>query len=714
MHTNTITVFLAATLGAVSPTRAQSAPSPRPAKVCGRCVLADTRAPVAGAKVSLDGFEANAERMAKHGPVVWKDPAPVMTDAEGRFEIRFVPPPPYQFGLDIRFEGHVPRTGRWSGIEFGQVIDLGEITLAKGYMVPGKVVDQQGAPVAKAMVGVKNLPLPIDSTMAANNERSGASDQNGEFVVSVPIPAGTWSIDVQGRGIKHVGPDVVRVREGRGAEPLTVTVKTMPTIEGIVVDEKGVPVEGVSLGVPIRRSGLSPAARTGRDGKFVFHAVDDEAEPIAIEVSEPGPCEPWQSPGSYAWGSKDLRLQITRTLTFELTVVEQGTGRPVTGYAVRCHPADARNSMQRDLRLGGQHPDGRVAVDRVARGDNLLIVVPSDPALDSSPPIEVPAAGEGIAPLRVELPRRVAVPIVVRKKDGTPVAGSLVELCEPREGTVTLERQVPEESQVMTSDPRGYHGPRLLGKAATDARGRVMLFAPKQSSELVIRVLGPGHAPALAQLGNRADGQEAYAVAVAPGATIEGRLGPESMLAWKPILHVRRENGFAPPRLTFDPPAVGPDGTFSIRDLEAGTWTITPAIQYQVRFETSASGTAIPLLGCEQRIEVAEGGKATVKLDASQWLPATLAGIVTLDDKAPDQARVLLLGKRGTQSWQCGAFVPDATGCFEAPSILPGTYKLQVIVGDFRAREGQRIEAEDVVEVAPGKTVRHEFRIRRP
>ena len=36
--------------------------------------------------------------------------------------------------------------------------------------------------------------------------RSGYSAANGEFAISVPIPIGTWSLDVQARGTRLVCP----------------------------------------------------------------------------------------------------------------------------------------------------------------------------------------------------------------------------------------------------------------------------------------------------------------------------------------------------------------------------------------------------------------------------------------------------------------------------------------------------------------------------
>jgi len=132
---------------------------------------AETGKPIAGATAAFGGSPGNGGELARHGPVSWHDPEPGRTDAEGRFEIRFVPPPPFQHWLELRAEGRAPRTARWGSFHPGQVEDLGDLAFLRGYEVRGKVVDQSGAPVAATSVALKNLPLPIAPQMGANDVR---------------------------------------------------------------------------------------------------------------------------------------------------------------------------------------------------------------------------------------------------------------------------------------------------------------------------------------------------------------------------------------------------------------------------------------------------------------------------------------------------------------------------------------------------------------
>jgi hypothetical protein len=118
------------------------------AVVRGRCVEGQSGEPLAGCRVDFHGWPSNRRQMALHPGVEWQDPEPVVTGSEGRFEFRFVPPPPYQHSMSIELDGRYPRTARWGAFEPGQVDDLGDIGLLPGFHVTGRAVDTEGDPLA--------------------------------------------------------------------------------------------------------------------------------------------------------------------------------------------------------------------------------------------------------------------------------------------------------------------------------------------------------------------------------------------------------------------------------------------------------------------------------------------------------------------------------------------------------------------------------------
>ena len=96
--------------------------------------------------VHLAGWEANRNRLTLHGaPRDWTNPV-TKTDADGRFELRFVPPRAYQYALSIKPLAHPEACWRWSELAPGEVVDLGDILLAESGTIEGELVDAAGVP----------------------------------------------------------------------------------------------------------------------------------------------------------------------------------------------------------------------------------------------------------------------------------------------------------------------------------------------------------------------------------------------------------------------------------------------------------------------------------------------------------------------------------------------------------------------------------------
>ncbi|MCP3917387.1 MAG: hypothetical protein GY711_17715 [bacterium] len=118
--------------------------SDAPCRLHGR--LVDTKgAPVAGAKVAVHGWGANSERKQRYGvPKNWKDPEAVESDADGKYSVSFVPARAFQFVLDVDHEDYGSIGWRWSEIEPGKEMDLGESVLEVPGIVTGYIVDADG------------------------------------------------------------------------------------------------------------------------------------------------------------------------------------------------------------------------------------------------------------------------------------------------------------------------------------------------------------------------------------------------------------------------------------------------------------------------------------------------------------------------------------------------------------------------------------------
>lgn len=675
---------------------------PQLAHVRGRC-LDEGGTPLRGCTTKLRAFEADAARMAMQGKVDWKDPEPLVTGDDGRFDVAFAPPSGMQFTLDVAAPDRVPRTGRWGQLEPAQIVDLGDIVVARGFAVSGRVVDEQGAPVAKAGVMLRSLPLPIAPDMAANDTRYGFSDASGAFRITVPVPVGTWPLGAEARGMRLVSPDHVTVTE-RGIDSVLVVLRAMPSIAGIVVDEVGQPVEGVSVEAALHRSGRMASARSRKDGTFTIFAVDADPKPVALEVDNPGPCEPPPpDPRLWEWGSKDVRITLRRAQSAELRVVERGTGAPVVQYAVSCYGTSARSSLFTDLRLSGEHPDGRVTIDRVWRGKNVLTVVPLDRALLPSARIEFEVGDAGVPPLRVELERLTAAVVRVRTSAGAPVASSKVEVAIKGSEPFALDSWIPDREgrSGIGTFATGYREHQLIAVATTGVDGVAAVFVPTSPDDLIVRARGE-HPAALVDPAVFSADRE-LTLTVPDSGAIGGIVVMNALdcSRLEVVIERRTEKGMG--RGTRTKPA--PDGSFAVRGLTPDTYELSLwwSVHYADRHGGSTSQIDLPVH--VPAVEVTADRTAAVRIDASAIALAIVRGRVLLDGAPPASADVELVAGYA----RFGAYALTAEGTFEAPELPPGTYHADLIVGDRQAASGERIRADQTFELAAGQTLVRDF-----
>ncbi|MCC6408623.1 MAG: hypothetical protein IT453_15780 [Planctomycetes bacterium] len=681
---------------------------PELARVRGRCVAAENGAPLADCTVKFDGMPRNQEELARHGEVDWQDPAPVVTAADGRFEIAFDPPPPFQHGLDVQAPGRVPRTARWGAFEPGQVEDLGDISLALGYVVEGRVVDTTGAPIEGVFAGFRNLPLPLGSDMAANDSRGGMTDASGFFRVDVPIPAGTWSLYFNARGYKLVSPDTVAVVEGVGAAPVNVVARKMPSISGIVVDEAGAGLPRIYVRVVMHRSGRMASAWTRDDGTFTIYAVDDEPKPARLEVDHADGFEPPAEPtAEYAWGTTDVRIELRRGRTFELVVVERASGAPVEEYTVTCERVRENGWSSNDrLTFGGKHPAGRMTVEGVPRGTNRLTVQPTDSVLVSSEPQLLEIGDAEIPEVRVELERLELRERAVRVVDAAmrPVEGSKVEFVQVGSGTLDADSWAADDpSGRDTFVGEFFDGHRIVGDAESDARGLARVRIPVSDAKLGVRITGTTHTPRLVAEAQFPDDGTPLDIVVASGGTIAGKLRVVGYAAGEFTLEFWLVGDRSDGRAARS--EIGADGGFASRRLVPGEYELFLALEHRLRREGGSSGSQVRLEPALAKVTVVDGKTTEVDVDGSALDAGEVRGTVLLNGAASGDCRVRLV----RDSTRFGHFVPDAQGRFVASALPPGTWSAELVVGDYKTTDGDVIRSAESFELAPGAVVTRDF-----
>ncbi|MFO0981531.1 MAG: carboxypeptidase-like regulatory domain-containing protein [Planctomycetota bacterium] len=595
--------------------------------------------------------------------------------------------------------------------------------VARGVTVQGEVVDASGNPVAKVGVSLDNLPLPIQASMAASNSRSGWTDAEGRFAINEPIPVGTWPLEVQANGYALVEPQQVTIAEQSGPQELRVVVRAQRCLAGVVVDDRGQPVSRIYLKTKSERSGKMEGSWTRSDGTFKIFARDDAPESVQLECHDAGPCQPLTDERFFTWGTTDICIVMKRALVFELTVVEAGTGTPVEDYAVKCHAADASWSNEEQARLGGHHADGKVTVDKVVRGRNVLRIIPQDQALAISDAIEFEAVDGLAAPMRIELSRMV--PLVVRLITAAdePIGGSRVELVRGCGEPVTLDDRVEDlrsDAMIISSRPL----PLMISKGTTDEAGLVTLYGPAGIADLVIRALGPGHLPVLREPILLPGEESPLEIEVARGSTLRGKLTGDAVRAYRARVKLVPLDGKIV-RHDSQALSIGADGSFVAQSLPAGQYHVLLSIEASVRDQGSGSTGHVDLLP-PLGVATVESRESEVAFDTSPFNPGSLDARLVLDPTLLKSARVTLHGRGGQLSihaesfsyemaseWNLGVFLPDATGAFHAETLPPGEYTLSIALSDGTLVLHQFLESQRSFTIRPGEKTTHVCEIKR-
>ena len=172
---------------------------PAPAVVRGRCVDPQGRA-LAGVKVDLIGRAGNPQRLEEHlrehGPVDWSNPPPIHTALDGRFEFRFVPPPPHEFQLWIHRDDRAPLVATWPRLSPGHHLDFGDVVLSPGVRVRGRVVDGTGAPAPRVVLilDAMHRPGPGEGALGRPGGGQTQSREDGSFEFLSLFEPGSWRV----------------------------------------------------------------------------------------------------------------------------------------------------------------------------------------------------------------------------------------------------------------------------------------------------------------------------------------------------------------------------------------------------------------------------------------------------------------------------------------------------------------------------------------
>lgn len=437
---------------------------PRPTRFAGRVIDAETRKPIAGAIV----------RPLRS---VWSW---TTSDTAGRFEVRNAGPNPRRAVaaatgyLSERVEtrpGAAPR--------------LVEATIAMraAATVAGRVVDEEGRPVARAEVKATMRELRSEEapgprrfarsfTSAASNVSAVTTGDDGRFIVRGLDPERRWQLDAvaRGRGAGSLALAPLRAHETRG--DLMISVHPTQAIRGRALDQDGTPlaeaeidVEPVTLG-PRRGMGRfrmqqpddrRPVAFSAADGSFVASDLASGTyEVIVRRLGYARTTVPGVVVGDSPQKTVDIGDVVLEPGVAVFGKVLDPSGAPIAGAEVRLGGQGAgfrRLAMvpatsAADAVTGA---DGAFVISDLRRDDMVAVSVTHESYLDG--------LAEGVRagspdPVSITLEPACRVEGIVVDGAGEPVAGAQVVVAEMR--VVRGSRVVPiNASSIVASADDG-------------------------------------------------------------------------------------------------------------------------------------------------------------------------------------------------------------------------------------------------------------------
>ncbi|HEU4538673.1 MAG TPA: carboxypeptidase regulatory-like domain-containing protein, partial [Polyangiaceae bacterium] len=258
------------------------------------------------------------------------------------------------------------------------------LTLARARTLRGRVLDEEGAPVAEAALAVDLLPWP---------GRSAASGADGAYEMA-RVPADAPAVLASARGFVSARVALAPRAAGEGPETLDITLRRAPELRGSVLDPEGQPVAGALV--------------LACDGKDNGRALSDEAGafrlpsssegcPVVAQHDEYAPSEP-------ATAGPRLTLRLGAGGSITGVVVDEG-GAPVTSFSLGVEsftPATGEHAFS--IRSGPsspfQDPGGAFSIERLAPGSYVLTASTEGKPIARSASIDV-SPGRAAAGVRI-------------------------------------------------------------------------------------------------------------------------------------------------------------------------------------------------------------------------------------------------------------------------------------------------------------------------
>ena len=152
--------------------------------------------------------------------------------------------------------------------------ELGDLVLGSEIVLRGRVIDEDGSPIAGANVDFGRRPSPMfrgPLSMNSGAIREVAADENGQFRIAGLALGDEVALEVQAPGFVEASVPLVRVDASLEVEEVDVRLRKAMELSGRVTDElTGQGIEGVGLRFDQTIRGGYTSTRSDGKGDFVL------------------------------------------------------------------------------------------------------------------------------------------------------------------------------------------------------------------------------------------------------------------------------------------------------------------------------------------------------------------------------------------------------------------------------------------------------------
>lgn len=540
-----------------------------------------------------------------------------------------------------------------------EATELGDIVLGPAGRVRGRVLDEQGQPLAMAEVrAVQGLVSdesarfhgPPDPISQVSTESDGTFELDGVPVGPVHVWAGSTSSFWSSSELVEVGAGAIT----GGVELVVRPIPPEHVIDVAVVDPDGKPVAGAEVRY-VRRGGRSPGEGVGTAdarGRWRLIAEERVRHDLRARASEgelrPGRIEGVE-PGS---GEVVITLLAPRNLR---VLVRDAEGAAIVGARGRALEHSAFGELEQPLAPSDE--DGELSLALPLEPFDVTVSAEGfRPArLASLAPQD---AGEELTLVLTRLPRALGLV----HHGGEPIAGA----------RVSLHAAPPQGSGLAVHGFPARFEPVPVATATTAEDGSFSLPLG-QSGMFVLRAAATGWAPAEAgpfELGGDREVAGLH-IALVRGGTLTGQVlvDPGEPVAGR-LIAIWGGDPF--PFTT----ASDAQGRFEVKNLAPGRWWVGTAERELVpgTFQLQRTATAQP--GPTPNTELRDGESTNVEVSFRAALLAHVRGRLALGGRpaAGWEVRLTSLREPG-RAPRAATLAPD--GSFQLGSPLVGPSRLE-------------------------------------